>query len=88
MNAVNHDYDAFMTTMGAVLDLEDCRKRVFCTTCTLIKDIIPGSSSAFVVADPFFPEYVKQSQNYLVAKRIFFHGDNKKCEETYRCQLD
>merc|ERR1712083_694560 len=42
MNAVNHDYDAFMTTMGAVLDLEDCRKQVFCGTCTLIKDVIPG----------------------------------------------
>merc|ERR1711974_512275 len=78
LNINDDDLDwmnAAMITTGVVLDLEDCRKRVICTTCSVIKEIIPVSTTAFVVVDPFFTESVRQSQNYLVAKRIFFNED-------------
>ena len=47
-----------MTTLGAIMDREDCRKIVVCNTCYAIKTAVPGSKVAVMVADHYLPPEV------------------------------
>lgn len=77
-----------MTTLGAIMDREDCRKIVVCNACNAIKHNIPASQVAIVLADHYLPPNVKQWDKYTVARRVFFNEQNERCEELYHCKLE
>lgn len=80
--------DAAVTTLGAILDRDDCRKTVVCNTCHAIKNLVPVTQVAVVVADHYLPPDVKEWDKYTVAKRVFLNDDQHRCEEIYHCRLD
>ena len=70
------------------MDREECRKTVVCNACHAIKELLPASQVAIMVADHYLPPDVRKWDKYTVAKRVFFNEDNQRCEEIYHCRLD
>ena len=80
--------DGAVTALGAVLDREDCRKVMVCNTCSAIKNIVPATQVAIVVADHYVPPTYKQWDKYQVAKRAFLSEKEENCTQLYQCHLD
>ena len=80
--------NAAVTTLGAILDREECRKTIVCNACNAIKKMVPASQVAVVLADHYLPQDVKHWDKYTVAKRVFLNEQGERCEEIYHCSFD
>ena len=80
--------NAAVTTLGAILDREECRKTIVCNACNAIKKMVPASQVAVVLADHYLPQDVKHWDKYTVAKRVFLNEQGERCEEIYHCSFE
>ena len=79
---------AAVTTLGAILNRDDCRKTIVCNACNAVKSIVPVSQVGIVLADHYLPPDIKTWDKYAVAKRVFFNDRMERCEELYHCTFD
>ena len=80
--------NAAVTTLGAILNRDDCRKTIVCNACNAVKSLVPISQVGIVLADHYLPPDIKNWDKYTVAKRVFFNDRMERCEELYHCTFD
>ena len=80
--------NAAVTTLGAILNRDDCRKTIVCNACNAVKSLVPVSQVGIVLADHYLPPGIKNWDKYAVAKRVFFNDRMERCEELYHCTFD
>merc|ERR1711892_1407144 len=59
--------NAAITTLGAILNRDDCRKTIVCNACNAVKSLVPVSQVGIVLADHYLPPDLKNWDKYAVA---------------------
>ena len=80
--------NAAVTTLGAILNRDDCRKTIVCNACNAVKSLVPIAQVGVVLADHYMPPDIRNWDKYAVAKRVFFNDRMERCEEIYHCTFD
>ena len=78
--------DIASSTYGAIINRDDCRKFVVCTTCNAITHLFPSTKLAMVLTDHVIPSTYK-SDMYFVAKQAFINDMQQNCHEVYECPI-
>ena len=78
--------DIASSTYGAIINRDDCRKFVVCTTCNAITHLFPSTKLAMVLTDHVIPSTYK-SDMYFVAKQAFINDMQQNCHEVYKCPI-
>ena len=79
--------DLVSSTYGAIVDRDDCRKLMVCSTCTAISHAVPSTKIAMLVGDHLVPREYKNDM-YFVAKSAFINDNQEHCHEVYRCSTN
>ena len=80
--------NAAVTTLGAILNRDDCRKTIVCNACNAVKSLVPIAQVGVVLADHYMPPDIRNWDKYAVAKRVFFNDRMERCEEIYHCTFN